>query len=124
MNNGYNVNDDRLLGVGSEEAYENFEPESLKPDDSEEYYELPPAIKSRSLIWAVIAFAAGILSLALCPFYYLGYAFAVAAVVLALISRHNLGFFERYSIMGIVLGIIGFVFSTFTLVAGLIGLFA
>ena len=124
MNNGYNADDDRLLGVGSEEAYANFEPESLKPDDAEEYYELPPAIRSRSLIWAVIAFAAGILSIALCPFYYVGYVFATAAIVTALISRHNLGFFERYTIMGIVFGIIGFVFNTFTLVAGIIGLFA
>ena len=36
----------------------------------------------------------------------------------------NLGFFEKYSIMGLVFGIMGFVFSAFSLVASMIGLFA
>ena len=119
--NDYN---DRLLGDGAEEEYEEFEPEKTSSDDSEEYYDLPPAIRSRSLIWAVISFAAGILSLALCPFYYAGFVFAGTAAVTSLVSRHNLGFFEKYSIMGLVLGIIGFVFSTFTLIANVIGLFS
>ena len=121
-NNDYN---ERLLGSGNEdEQLENFEPEMAKKDESEEYYELPLAIKSRSLIWAVISFAAGILSLALCPFYYVGFVFVAVAVVTSLISRRNLGFFEKYSIMGLVFGIMGFVFSAFSLVASMIGLFA
>lgn len=121
-NNDYN---ERLLGSGNDdENLEDFEPEMTKSQESEEYYELPLAIKSRSLIWAVISFAAGILSLALCPFYYVGFVFVAVAVVASLISRHNLGFFEKYSIMGLVFGIMGFVFSTFSLVASLIGLFA
>ncbi|MBQ7389804.1 MAG: hypothetical protein IJW02_01710 [Clostridia bacterium] len=124
MNNGFNNDyEARLLGDGSEEELDEFEPEKAASNESEEYYELPLAIKSRSLIWSVISFAAGILSLALCPFYYVGFVFAVGAVITALISRHNLGFFEKYSIMGIVLGIMGFVFSAFSLIAGMIGLF-
>ena len=121
-NNDYN---ERLLGSGNDdENLEDFEPEMTKAQESEEYYELPLAIKSRSLIWAVISFAAGILSLALCPFYYVGFVFVAVAVVASLISRHNLGFFEKYSIMGLVFGIMGFVFSAFSLVASMIGLFA
>lgn len=122
---GYNNdNDQRLLGTSSEESSEAYEPEKAKNNDSEEYYDLPLAIRSRSLIWAVIAFAAGILSLALSSFYYVGYVFSGISLATALISRRNLGFFEKYSIMGIILGIIGLVFSTFSLIAGLLGLFA
>ena len=122
FNNDYN---ELLLGSGDgDEKLEDFEPEMAKTDESEEYYELPLAIKSRSLIWAVISFAAGILSLALCPFYYVGFVFVGVAVITSLISRRNLGFFEKYSIMGLVFGIMGFVFSTFSLVASMIGLFA
>ena len=121
-NNDYN---ERLLGSGNDdENLEDFEPEMTKADDSDEYYELPLAIKSRTLIWAVISFAAGILSLALCPFYYVSLVFVAVAVITSLISRHNLGFFEKYSIMGLVFGIMGFVFSAFSLVADMIGLFA
>ena len=121
-NNDYN---ERLLDSGNDdENLEDFEPEMTKAQESEEYYELPLAIKSRSLIWAVISFAAGILSLALCPFYYVGFVFVAVAVVASLISRHNLGFFEKYSIMGLVFGIMGFVFSAFSLFANILGIFA
>ena len=119
--NDYN---DRLLGDGQAEEYEEVETEKESNNDSDEYYDLPLAIKSRTLIWAVISFTAGILSLALCPFYYVGFVFAGMAAAASLVSRRNLGFFEKYSIMGLVLGIIGFVFSIFTLVADMIGLFA
>ena len=126
MSNGFNNDyEDRLLGDGSDstEEFDEFEPERSASNDSEEYYELPLAIKSRSLIWAVISFAAGILSLALSSFYYVGFAFAGAAVIASLISRRNLGFFEKYSIMGLVFGIMGFVFSLFALIANMMGLF-
>ena len=127
MSNGFNNDyEDRLLGDGSasSEQYDEFEPAETASADSEEYYELPLAIKSRSLIWAVISFAAGILSLALSSFYYAGFVFAVGSVVTSLISRRNLGFFEKYSIMGLVFGIMGFVFSLFALIANMMGLFA
>ena len=126
MSNGFNNDyEDRLLGDGSEssEQYDEFEPTENASGDSEEYYELPLAIKSRSLIWAVISFASGILSLALSSFYYVGFVFALGAVATSLVSRRNLGFFEKYSIMGLVFGIMGFVFSLFALIANMMGLF-
>jgi hypothetical protein len=125
MSNGFNNDyEERLLGDGSSEKYEELETEQTESNDSDEYYDLPLAIKSRSLIWAVISFAMGILSLALSSFYYVGFAFAGVAIAASLISRRNLGFFEKYSIMGLVFGIMGFVFSLFALVANLMGLFA
>lgn len=127
MSNGFNNDyEERLLGDGStaDEQYEKVETAETASGDSDEYYDLPLAIKSRSLIWAVISFSAGILSLALSSFYYVGFVFALGAVATSLVSRRNLGFFEKYSIMGLVFGIMGFVFSLFALIANMMGLFA
>ena len=125
MGNGFNNDyEERLLGAGREESYTEEEPEVVKNEESEEYYQLPLAIKSRTLIWSVISFAAAVLSLALCFFSYVGITFAVVSAVFSLISRRNLGFFEKYSILGLVLGIMGFVCSIFSLVADAIGIFA
>ena len=123
MSNGfYNDYDERLLGEGTDTKYEE-DPRTDNVPESDEYYELPLAIKSRSLIWAVISFAASILSLLLCPIYVVGFIFAAVAVASSLISRRNLGFFEKFSIMGLILGIMGFVCSIFSIIANSIGLF-
>lgn len=131
MDNGfYNDYDDRLIGSGTsdddEEELDGMaeESEEIKESDpDEEYYELPLAIKSRSLIWSVISFVAGVLSLALCPFYYVSLIFAVGSVVTSMISRRNLGFFEKYAVVGLILGIMGFVFGIFSAIAKSIGIF-
>lgn len=124
----YNDYDERLLPASGEEDVdanvdENSEVVTEKTDESDEYYELPLAIKSRSLIWAVIAFAFGILSLALCPFYYVSLVFAAGSVAASLVSRKNLGFFERYSIIGLVLGMMGVVCGIFSAIVTSIGIF-
>ena len=125
MNNGFYNDDDRLLIEGSveDEIEETVDP-AIEEAESEEYYQLPLAIKSRSLIWSVISFAAGVLSLALCPFYFVSLIFAVGSVVTSMISRRNLGFFEKYAVIGLILGIMGFVFGVFSGIANAIGIFA
>ena len=125
-NGNYNDYEERLLGEGTDTKYEEDPRTEKDPEDTEadEYYELPLAIKSRSLIWAVASFAAGVLSILLCPIYALGFILALVSVGSSLVSRHNLGFFERYSIMGLVFGIMGFVFSLFALLVNMLGLFA
>ena len=124
MNHNFdNENENRLLTDGSEVQPDEFGPELTPGDDSDEYYELPPAIRSRTLLWAVISFTFGILSLALCAFYYVSFVFAACAVGASLVSRKNLGFFERYSIMGIIFGMMGFVFSIFSMITTMLGLF-
>ncbi len=115
--------DDRLLGGSVNADYSIDEYEEKKEDSAEEYYDLPPAIRSRTLIWSVISLALGILSLLLCPFYYVSLVFAAAGVVCAIISRKNLGFFDKLAVLGIIFGIMGFVFGIFSLVASVIGLF-
>ena len=122
MENGfYNGYDDRLLGEGTDTKYEE-DPRTEKEPESEDYYELPLALKSRSMIWSVISLVAGILSILLCPFYYVGFCFAACAVGTSLLSRHNLGFFDKLSVFGLILGIMGFVCDIFSLIANMIGL--
>ena len=121
FNNDY---EDRLLTDGTAEAEEEvFEPDVEKSDESDEYYELHLAIRSRSLIWSVISFVSGVLSLALCAFWFVGLVFAAGAIVTSLISRKNLGFFEKYAIIGLVLGMMGTVCGVFSMVAASIGIF-
>ena len=127
MANGfYDEYEDRLLTDGSEENTEEEEKDvSLEEDEEEinEYYELPLALKSRSLIWSVVSFSTGVLSLALCLFYYVSLFFATGAIVTSLVSRKNLGFFEKWGVIGLVLGIMGIVCGIFSGIASSLGIF-
>lgn len=116
----YDDNENRLLAEGSQAEEEADKEKAEKEDASEEYYELPLALKSRSLIWSVTSFVLGVLSLALCFFYYVSLVFAAGAVVTSLVSRKNLGFFEKYAITGLILGIMGAVCGVFSAVAATI----
>ena len=125
-NNIYDDYDNRLLSDGSENAEEieeYTEPEVAENTASEECYELPKELKSRSLIWSVISFVCGVLSLALCPLYYVSLVFAVGSIVTSLISRKNLGFFDKYAVFGLILGIMGVVFGISAAIAIKLGIF-
>lgn len=115
--------DERLLGTGADTENGVGEFEEKSGDSTEEYYELPPAIKSRTLVWSVASLVLGILSLLLCPFYYVSLVLAALAVGATVISRRNLGFFDRLAVLGIILGVMGFVFGIFSMTADMIGLF-
>lgn len=119
----YDDNEERLLTDGTDTKYEE-DPRTEKDPESEEYYELPLAIKSRNRIWSIISLALGVLSIILCPFYYVSLGLAVVSLLASLISRRNLGFFDKCSVMGLILGIVGFVCGVFMLIASVIGLFA
>jgi len=126
MSNGfYDDYEDRLLSDGSEENTEDEVEDAPLSEDEEadEYYELPLAIKSRSLIWSVVSFSAGVLSLALCMVWYVSLFFAVGSIVFSLVSRKNLGFFEKWGILGLIFGIMGVVFGISFAIATAIGIF-
>ena len=126
MSNGfYDDYEDRLLSDGSEENTEDEVEDAPLSEDEEadEYYELPLAIKSRSLIWSVVSFSAGVLSLALCMIWYVSIFFAVGSIVFSLVSRKNLGFFEKWGILGLIFGIMGVVFGISFAIATAIGIF-
>lgn len=122
LNSGY---EQRLLGGSVSEDYEEKEEIEIEKEEknAEEYYELPPAIRSRTLIWSVISLILGILSCLLCPFYYIGLALALVSFVFLFIARRNLGFFDKCAILGLIFGVMGLVCGIFSLSADLLGLF-
>ena len=122
----YDENDSRLTNDGSENTEEITDKTETAVSTqvvSEEYYALPEAIKSRSLLWSVISFVLGVLSIAICPLYYVSLVFAIGSVVTSMISRKNLGFFEKYAIFGLILGIMGIVFGISSAIAIRLGIF-
>lgn len=89
--------------------------------EEQEYYELPDSPDARRRGWSVISFFAGILSVLLCPVYYVGIPFAIFAIVAAVISRRKLGYFDGLSLGGLLIGIVGSVFCSFALVVDVTG---
>lgn len=123
MANGYyNDYEQKLLEGDSDTKYEE-DPRTEKDPDTDIYYPLPAAIKSRSLKWAVTALITGILSLVCCPIYVLGFIMVVITGASVAISRRNLGYFDKYSTVGLILGIVGFVCNVFSLIVESLGLF-
>ena len=75
--------------------------------------------KRKTYGWSVAALVCGILSLI---FFYFGFSsvvLGICAVVFAIIARKNLGFFDRFCIAGVVLGIIGFVIGVFMILGSI-----
>ena len=122
----YDDYDNRLLPGGTENTDEKeveTDTEVQEDADKEEYYALPSTLKSRSLIWSMASFVVGVLSILLCPLYYVSIVFAAGSIVTSLVSRRNLGFFEKYSIYGLILGMMGIVCGIFSAIAARLGIF-
>ena len=97
-------------------------PEEKKPEV--EYYTLPESVSARNRIWSILSFIFAILSVALCPFYYVSFALAVLAMVCSIVMRRSLGFFTSGAIAGLIIGIMGLVFSICSFVVDITGLYA
>ncbi len=65
----------------------------------------------RSRGWSVASLVIGILSVLCCCVVYGGLVMGLLAIVFAVISRRNLGYFDGMAIAGLVVGIIGTVFG-------------
>jgi hypothetical protein len=68
--------------------------------------------KPKTKGWAVASMVLGIISVVCCCFGWSGILLGVGAVILAIVSRRNLGYFDGMTIAGLILGIFGFVFGT------------
>ena len=67
--------------------------------------------------WSVASMVCGIISVICCCTGYAGVVLGALAIVFAVISRKNLGYFDGMAVAGLVLGIIGFVFGIALIVA-------
>jgi hypothetical protein len=74
--------------------------------------------KQKNRIWSVGSLVIGIMSVLCCCLEWPGLIFGVLAIVFAILSRKNLGYFDGLAIAGVILGIFGTVFSVFMIIGG------
>ena len=76
--------------------------------------------KAKSRIWSVASIAIAIASLLCCVFPYPAILLGALAIVFALFSRRNIGYFDGLALVGLIIGIAGMVFGAGSLVLGYI----
>ncbi|MBQ7386640.1 MAG: DUF4190 domain-containing protein [Clostridia bacterium] len=98
-----------------------YDAEGVAEEDkeSEDFYTLKEG--NPSLIWSVLSLVTSVLSILLCPFYLPSMILGAVAIGCALISSRTLGFFNKMALVGLIAGIFGFIFGTFSMVLTLTG---
>lgn len=79
---------------------------------SDEYLNID-ARKTKSLIWAALSVVFSVLSLVLCFINWVNFALALVGVLFSVVSRIRMGYFHTVAIAGLIIGIIGTVFSLY-----------
>ena len=79
-------------------------------NNGEEYiYKKVMLDKQHSRAWSIASLTIGIVSLLLFRFIGVGIALGILAIVFALLSRRNIGYFDGLSLAGLIIGIFGVV---------------
>jgi hypothetical protein len=93
-------------------SFENGNGEQGPEQNNGDFYEIfSNGGKPKTLGWSVASMVTGILSVLCCCLGWTGLVFGAAAVILSIVSRKSLGYFDGMSIAGLVMGIFGFVFG-------------
>ena len=79
---------------------------------SDEYLSIDSR-KTKSLIWAALSVVFSLLSLGLFFVFWVNLALAIVGIILSVVSRIRMGYFHNVAIAGLIIGIIGAVFSLF-----------
>jgi hypothetical protein len=114
--------EDKTAEVEDEKpAGKTYDAEGVAEEDkeNEDFYTLKSG--KTSLVWSVISLACAVLSVLLCPFYIASIALGAVAILCAVISSRTLGFFNKMAIVGLIGGIFGFVFGSFSMIIQLTG---
>ena len=110
----YETNEENTDGEDTDEGEEKI---------SDDYYELPKARSSRNMIWSVVSVVLAVLSIPAAGIYWLGITFAILSVGAGLFSRYRLGYFDKWSVFGLIFGIMGAVCGIFSMIVSLSGIF-
>ena len=91
-----------------------------EPEGDEQKYAYKNVIRDKQhrRTWSVISLALSILSVLLTYFSWVGLVLALASVVCAIVSRKNLGYFDKLSLGSIIVSIFGIMFAVTGLVFG------
>ena len=102
-------NDSKAL-MEPETYYHNINTPSEQKEDR--YYEVFDKNKPKKMSWSLASVILGILSVICCSFGFVGLVMGFAAVACAIVSRCSLKYFDNMSIIGLIVGIFGIVFSS------------
>lgn len=114
---------ENVMGSEWDNNFENNNSESFQNNESsyqnEQEYAFQMVTKNgkpKTKGWAVASMVLGILSVVCCCFGWSGIMMGAGAIILAIVSRRNLGYFDGMTIAGLILGIFGFVFGATILI--------
>ena len=91
-----------------------------KKEKEDRYYEVFNKDKPKYIIWSLISVILGGISVICAFFGWGGLIVGALAVAFAIVSRINLKYFDKISIMGLILGIFGIVFGVAVIVLGIL----
>ena len=98
--------------------YEEKKEEEQSSEGENEYvYKTVMDGKHNSRIWSVASLIIAVISLLCCCLGWASLIMAVIAIVFAVVSRKNIGFFDGVGLAGLIVGIFGAVFSLTFLLA-------
>ena len=89
----------------------NISEDSSAVDENKFVYKNVIKNKQNSRLYSVISVVFSGLSVLFCFFPWLGLIFGCLGILFAIISRKNIGYFDKISIAGIIIGIFGAVFA-------------
>lgn len=106
---------DNNFGNNNSESFQNNE-SSYQNEQEYAFQMVTKNGKPKTKGWAVASMVLGILSVVCCCFGWSGILMGAGAIILAIVSRRNLGYFDGMTIAGLILGIFGFVFGATVLI--------
>ena len=121
--NEYEYDEKALPPAEDDITSEDYEEVKEEEKLSEEYYELPKSESSRNMIWSIVSVVLGALSIPACGVYIVGLILACLSIGSALLSRYRLGYFDKWSVFGLIFGIIGSVCGIFAMIVTEAGIF-
>ena len=99
------------------EEFDKDKKENEAPEANEPIYKTVMDMKSRSRAWSVAALAVAIISVVCCCFGgWASIVLGVVAIVFAMLSRLNIGYFDNLSIAALIVAIFGIVFGIATII--------
>ncbi len=86
-------------------------------EDNEYVYKAVMEGKKKSRAWSVASLVVSIFSIVCCCFSWPSIVLGVLAIVFAVISRKNIGYFDGLAVAGLIVGIFGTVFGVTGIIA-------
>jgi hypothetical protein len=99
-----------------EQFNEQGENENLQNESDYAYKNVIKKDKKNRRTWSLVSIVFALASVFTLYFPWLSLIFGAVAVGSGVISRHNLGYFDKITLSGIIVGIFGIVFSFFGLI--------